>query len=323
MPSATEGTAFTGGGDRNTAMGWGAISGFAAAAGVFLGGVLSQAPGWRWVLLVNLPVCALIVAADLRLVAGERPRARGADLGVRGAILVTAGMLLLVYALVRAADVGWGSAHTLGEFAAAGLLPAAFAVNGRRRRNPLLPFSLLRIERLAAADATQLIAFAGFVSTFCFLNLYMQNVLSHTPIQAGSAYLPVTAGIVLMAGVSPQLISRIGGRPVIVAGALIAAAGMYYLARLPAHASSPTDLLPGLLAMSIGLGAVFVTATATAAAPAGVPEQQAGLADRRLAPRAARCRPRPARRRPDRPAPAAEPAPDTYGPPVPAVEPAE
>ncbi|QOV38254.1 MFS transporter [Streptomyces ferrugineus] len=270
-------TTFTEGRERAKALGvWGAVSGLAAATGVFLGGVLSEGPGWRWVLFVNIPVCAYVLVAAFRLIPGERRPARPATFDLPGAILVTGGMLLLVYALVRAPEVGWGNAHTIGELATAGILLAAFAFNERRARTPLFPFSILRIKGLAAADATQLIAFAGFISLFFFLTLYMQNVLGYSPIQAGSAYLPVTVGIGIAAGVSAQLIPRIGTRPVIVAGALVAAGGMYYLSRVPVDGSYLADLLPGLAVMSFGLGAIFTTVTA--AANAGVPANKAGLA---------------------------------------------
>jgi EmrB/QacA subfamily drug resistance transporter len=270
-------TTFNRGTDRSRALGvWGAVSGLAAAAGVFLGGVLSQGPGWRWVLFVNLPVCALILAGAARLLPPERRRARPASFDIPGAVLATAGMLLLVYALVRAPQQGWASARTVGELAAAGLVLAAFAVTELRRRGPLFPLSIFRIRGLAAADATQMIAFAGFVSVFFFLTLYMQNVLGYSPIRGGSAYLPVTAGIVVAAGISSRLFARTGTRPVIVAGALIAAAGIYYLSRIPAHGTYPASLLPGLVIMAIGLGAVLVAVTT--AASAGVPADQAGLA---------------------------------------------
>ena len=193
-----------------------------------------------------------------------------------GAVLITAAMLLLVYALVKAPDAGWGNRHTIGELGTAAALLAGFVVVERRTRNPLFPFAILRTKGLAAADATQLIAFAGFLSVFFFLTLYMQNVFGYSPIRSGSAYLPVTAGIILAAGISSQLIPRIGTRPIIAAGTLIAAAGMFSLSRLPAHGSYLTDLLPGLAVMSIGLGAVSVTVTT--AANAGVPADQAGLA---------------------------------------------
>jgi EmrB/QacA subfamily drug resistance transporter len=270
-------TTFTEGRDRTRALGlWGAISGVAAATGVFLGGVLSEGPGWRWVLFVNIPVCALIVAAAFRLVPVDPRRARSATFDIPGAVLVSAAMLLLIYALVKAPDEGWATRHTIGELGTAAVLFVAFVIVERRSRNPLFPFAIFRVKGLAAADATQLLAFAGFLSAFFFLTLYMQNVLGYTPIQSGSAYLPVTVGIVLGAGVSTQLMPRIGTRPIIVTGALVAAAGMYLLSRVPVHGSYVSDLLPGLAVMSIGLGAVFVTVTV--AANAGVPADKAGLA---------------------------------------------
>ena len=270
-------TTFSQGTDRSRALGaWGAVSGLAAAAGVFLGGVLSQGPGWRWVLFVNLPVCALILAGAARLLPAERHRARQAKFDVVGAVLGTAGMVLLVYALVRAPQQGWGSAHMIGELAIAGAVLAAFTLTELRRRDPLFPFSIFRTRGLAAADLTQMIAFAGFVSVFFFLTLYMQNVLDYTPIRGGAAYLPVTASIAIAAGISSKLSARTGTRPVIVAGSLIAAAGIYYLSRIPVHGSYPASLLPGLVIMAIGLGAVLVSVTT--AANADVAPDQAGLA---------------------------------------------
>jgi len=270
-------TSFNSGDDRNRALGvWGAISGLAAAAGVFLGGVLSQGPGWRWVLFVNLPVCALILAGAFRLVPGGRPAARPGGFDVPGAVLATGGMLLLVYALVRAPEQGWASARTIGELATAGVVLAAFTAMELRRRDPLFPFSIFRVRGLAAADATQMIAFAAFVSVFYFLTLYMQNVAGFSPIRSGSAYLPVTAGIVVAAGISSKLFARTGTRPVIVAGSLIAAAGVWYLSRIPVHGTYPENLLPGLVIMAIGIGAVLVSVTT--AANADVTEDKAGLA---------------------------------------------
>ena len=270
-------TSFHEGSDRNKALGaWGALAGLASAVGVFLGGVLSEGPGWRWVFFVNLPVCALILVATFRLISGERPRARLAHFDMPGAILVTAGMLLLVYALVRAPDIGWGRARTIGELAGAGALLAAFVVNERRQRNPLVPLSIFRIKGLAAANVTQVTALAGFYSMFFFITLYMQTVLGYSQIQAGSAYIPVTFGVAIASGVSSQLFARTGTRPIIVAGALLGAGGLYWLSRIPVHGSYLTDLLPGLMIMSFGLGAVFVGVTT--AGNAGVPPDKAGLA---------------------------------------------
>ena len=278
LPSAlsTLTTSFTGT-DRPKALGvWAAVAGLSSAAGVLLGGLLTQGPGWRWVMFVNPIACLLLLAPILRLIAPERRTARAADFDFPGAILITGGMLLLVFALVKAPDQGWGSARTTGELTGAAAILAIFAVNELRSRNPLLPLTIFRVRGLAAADATQLIAFAGFVSMFFFITLYMQNVLGYSPIKTGLAYLPLCAAIGIAAGGAGQLLTRTGTRPLIIAGAIITAGGVYWLSRIPVHGSFLTDLLPGMLVMSLGIGAMFV-AVATAA-NAGVPPGQAGLA---------------------------------------------
>ena len=270
-------TTFREGADRNTALGvWGAISGLAAAAGVFLGGVLAEGPGWRWVFYVNIPVCVLALGASFRLLSGERKRSARADFDTLGAFLATSGMLLLVYGLIKAPDVGWGKARTIALLAAAVAILAAFVLNERRTRNPLMSLSIFHVKGLAAADATWLLAMSGFFAMFFFLTLYMQEVLGLSSIQAGAAYLPVTACVALAAGVSSQLFARIGTRPVIVAGALLSAGGIYYLSKIPLHGSYVPDVLPGLVMMTLGFGAVFVGVTT--AANAGVPADKAGLA---------------------------------------------
>lgn len=270
-------TTFTNAVDRHKALGlWGAVSGLGAAVGVFFGGVLSEGPGWRWVLFVNLPVCALILASAFALISAERRRASLAGFDVPGAVLVTAGVLLLVYALIKAPNAGWTNHRTIGEIATAAVLLAGFVVNELRRQNPLTPFSIFRAKGLLAADATQLIGFAGFYSMFFFLTLYMQNILGFSPIRAGAAYLPVTVGIGVAATVAAKLFGRIGTKPVIVAGSALAAAAIYYLSRLPSNGDYVRDLLPGLVVMSVGLGGVFVGVTT--AANHGVAETEAGLA---------------------------------------------
>jgi EmrB/QacA subfamily drug resistance transporter len=270
-------TAFTEGGDRTKALGaWGATGGLASALGVFLGGVLSGGPGWRWVFFVNLPVCALDLFAAFRLIPGERRTAKLRNFDALGAILVTAGMLLLIYALVNAPNVGWGAGRTIAEFAGAAVLLTAFALNERRHPHPLFPFSILRINGLAAADITQVVAVAGSYAMFFFVTLYMQNVLGFSRIGAGAAYVPTALGVAVAAGICTQLMPRTGTRPIIVVGALLDAAGIFWLSRIPVHGSYLHDLLPGLVIMSLGFGAVFVAVTT--AAQAGVPEDKAGLA---------------------------------------------
>ena len=276
-------TSFREGKDRNTALGvWGAISGMAAAAGVFLGGVISQGPGWRWVFFVNPPICVVVAAGALVLLArdsGTRTRGTAFDskaFDSQGAALVTGGVLLLVYSLVRAPATGWGSAPTIVTLTGSAVLLAAFALNELRSPNPLIPFAVLRVKGLVAADLTQLIAFSGFFSMFFYATLYMQEILHYSPLRAGAAYLPITAGFAVAGATASQLVTRIGTRPVVVAGCLIAGAGIWWVSRVPLHGSYVSDLLPGFIVMSLGAGSVFVSVTA--AANAGVPSDKAGLA---------------------------------------------
>lgn len=202
-------TTFTSGPDRHKTLGaWGAMAGLGSAAGVFLGGVLSEGPGWRWVFFVNLPVCVGVLAATFRLVRAENGRASRANFAGVGAVLATAGMLLLVYALVEAPDIGWGDTRTIGELAGAAALVAAFTLNEHRHRNPLFPFSILRIKGLAAADITQVIAMAGFYAMFFFITLYMQSVLGYSQIEAGSAYLPATLGVGIASAIAAELFAH-------------------------------------------------------------------------------------------------------------------
>ena len=270
-------TSFNEGSDRLKALGaWGALAGLSSGVGVLLGGVLSGGPGWRWVFFVNPPISVLILLATFRLIANDRRRAKLAHFDTAGAILVTGAMLLAIYALVRAPEVGWNTTRTIAELGGVGVLLLMFLANERRHANPLVPLSIFRIKGLAAADATQIIAMAGFYSMFFFVTLYMQDVLHFSPTRAGLSYIPVTVGVAISAGVCSKLFARTGTRPIMVAGALLAAGGVYWLSRIPVHGSYVTDLLPGLLIMSIGLGAVFVGVQT--AANAGVPPDKAGLA---------------------------------------------
>jgi predicted MFS family arabinose efflux permease len=201
---------------------------------------------------------------------------RLANFDALGGFLVTGGMLLLVYALVKAPDVGWGATRTIAELSGSAVILVAFVVNELRARNPLVPLSILRVKGVAAADATQMVALAGFLPMFFFLTLYMQTVLHYSPIQTGTAYLPLTGGFIIAASISSQLFARIGTKPVVVLGAAIAAAGLYWLSRIPVDGSYLPDILPGLLIVSIGMGGVFTGLTT--AANAGVDQDKAGLA---------------------------------------------
>ncbi len=270
-------TSFPEGRDRIKAIGaWSATIPLASVFGVLLGGLLSQGPGWRWVFFVNVPVCAVVLAGAFRLLDGQQRRAQRTGFDAAGAVLSTAGVLILVYALVNAPTVGWAAARTIVEVAAAAALLTGFAVNEQRRRNPLVPFSIFTIKGLAAADATQVIAQAGFYAMFFFVTLYMQTVLHFSPIAAGAAYIPVTIGVGIASVVSTKMLPRTGTRPIMVAGTVLGAAGVYWLSRIPVHGSYLSDILPGLVVMALGLGVVFVGVQT--AANAGVPADKAGLA---------------------------------------------
>jgi MFS family permease len=270
-------TTFRSGRDRHTALGvWGAVSGLGGAAGVLFGGLLTEGPGWRWVLFVNVPLSAVAFVGAFALLKRERIRMHLPSFDALGALLVTGGMLLLVYALVKAPDVGWGTTRTIAELAGAVVILGSFIINELRVKNPLVPLSILRVRGVAIADLTQLVAVGGFVPMFFFLTLYMQTVLHYSPIQTGVAYLPLTGGFIISSGIASQLFAKVGTKPVIVVGALIAAAGLYWTSRIPVDGSYVADILPGMLVISLGGGGVFVGVTT--AANAGIDEAKAGLA---------------------------------------------
>ena len=270
-------TKFAEGKDRNAALGaWGGAGAIASALGVLLGGVLTEGPGWRWVMFVNPIACALLIVPIFRLIDGDHVRRRLVNFDALGAGLVTGGMLLLVFGLVRAPIEGWGSAQTIGALAGAAVILAAFVVNEHRQRAPLAPLSIFRINGLGFSNVTQLVAFAGFLALFFYVTLYMQNVLGYSAIKTGLAYLPLCGIAVVGAGVASQLLGRVGTRPVIVVGALIGSGGLYWLSRISVDGSYASDLLPGLLLVGLGIAGLFV-AVATAA-NAGVPGDKAGLA---------------------------------------------
>jgi EmrB/QacA subfamily drug resistance transporter len=271
-------TSFNTGTDRVKALGgWGAMGGMGGVLGVILGGVISSGPGWRWVLYINAPLCALVLIATYLLISGEAPRrSRLASFDVPGAILGTAGMALLIYALIKAPDNGWGSGWTIGELAGAAVVLAALVINELRHPNPVLPLSIFKVKGLAATDAAQVLGLAGFNSVFFFITLYMQEVLHFSALRGGAAYVPIAA-IVMMASIGGSgLVPRLGTRPLIIAGAIIATGGIYWVSRIPVHGHYWTDIFPPMMIMGLGLGLVFVGVQI--AGNAGVAPDKAGLA---------------------------------------------
>ena len=269
-------TTFATGADRNRALGiWGAVAGLSSAIGILAGGALVEGPGWRWVMFVNPIACALIVPAVLVVLPADQLVAKTRRFDLAGSTLVTAGMLLLVFALVRAPTQGWSATATWLELAGAGALLVAFLVTERFVRDPILPLSTFRIPGLLAANVTGLVGFAGMLAMFFFLTLYMQTVLGYSPLAAGAAYLPLTFGIGVSAGIGAKLMTKIGSRAVICGGALMASGGLLLLAQVSVRGSYLADILPGLMVFALGVGPVFVGVTA--AANTGATAGQAGI----------------------------------------------
>jgi EmrB/QacA subfamily drug resistance transporter len=276
-------TSFNTGSDRVKALGaWGAMGGLGGIIGVFLGGVISSGPGWRWVLYLNAPLCAVAIVAAYLLLSGKTPsgqaprRSGRSSFDTLGALLCTGAMLLLIYALVKAPVDGWGSGATIGELAGAAVLLAALIINELRHPNPVLPLSIFKIKGLGATDLANVLGLAGFYSVFFFITLYMQEVLHFSALRAGVAYVPVGAIVAVSSIGGSGLIPRLGTRPLIVAGAVIATGGMYWVSRIPVHGSYWTDVFPAMMIMGLGLGLVFVGVQV--AGNAGVPPDKAGLA---------------------------------------------
>jgi predicted MFS family arabinose efflux permease len=264
--------------DRNKAIGaWGGMAGMAGASGAFFGGVLTSEVSWRWVFFVNLPIVAVILVAAFRLLEAERPETpRVREFDSVGAGLITGGMLLLVYVLIKAPTVGWGSARTIWELVGAGVLIVLFLVNEQRHRNPLVPLSMFKIKGLWEADVTQVLAWSAFYTMFFVITLYMQDVLGYSAIKTGMCYLPLTVAIGIGAGVATKGIPTVGTRPLISAGASMGAAGVFLLSRVTVHGGYAPDVLPGMMIMGAGLGLTMVGVTH--AANGGVPANKAGLA---------------------------------------------
>jgi EmrB/QacA subfamily drug resistance transporter len=270
-------TTFRDGEQRTKALGvWSAIAAGGAAAGLLLGGILTQIASWRWVFFVNVPVGIATVALAARYVAESRVDVEHRSYDVAGAFTVTSGLVVLVYAIVKAQAYGWGSTHTLGLGAVAIALLVAFVAIENRSKAPLMRLSIFRIRTLSVADTTLLLVASGMFGMFFFASLYVQEILGYSPIQAGLAFLPVSLGIVVGAGVAQQLIKRLGVRRVAIAGISLATLGMLVLTQLPVHGSYVSNLLVGLLPMSIGMGLTFVPITLLGTS--GVTEDDSGLA---------------------------------------------
>ena len=268
---------FTEGADRARAMSvWAAIAVGGGAVGLLLGGVLTDTLSWPWIFFVNVPVGIVVfIASRVRVPESKDPRGHK-TYDLAGAVTVTAGLLLLVYTIVKAQEKGWGSLHTLGFGGLAFALLGVFLLIERRSPEPLVPLGVFRVRTIRAANVAMFLVAAGLFAMFYFNSLYMQRVLGYSPLQAGLGSLPFTVGIMIGAGLAQGLVQRLGARETPLLGVVIGVVGMLLFLRLQPDGSYVTDLLPAIIVVSVGMGLTFVPVTLIATS--GVGAEEAGLA---------------------------------------------
>jgi EmrB/QacA subfamily drug resistance transporter len=270
-------TTFAEGSERNRALGiWGAASGSGAAAGVLLGGVLTSYLSWSWVFFINLPVGIAIIASAPYVLRESRGSQDHRHFDVAGATSVTAGLMLLVYGMTRATQVGWGSAETISLLAVSAALIAAFLVIESRSPAPLLPLRIFRNRSLSAANAVVMLVGGITFGEFFLLTLYMQQVLGYSAIETGVGFAAFAFSVVVFSNVAQRLVTRLGVRVVMVTGLLLAAISLLQLTQVPAHGHYFWDLFPAYVVGGIGLALSFVPAFI--AGLTGVQRADAGVA---------------------------------------------
>jgi EmrB/QacA subfamily drug resistance transporter len=268
---------FTEGAERAKAMSvWAAIAVGGGAVGLVLGGILVEALSWPWIFFVNVPVGIAVFAAALRYVPESRDEHAYKSFDLAGAVTVTSGLIALVYGIVKAQEKGWTSLHTGGFFTLAIVLLGAFLVIESRSAEPLVRLSVFRVRTIRAANVVMFLVAAGLFAMFFFNTLYLQRVLGYSPLQAGLAFLPFTAGIIIGAGLSQQFVPKLGAREVPLIGMTLAVVGLLLFVRLEPGGSYVLDFLPGVILASIGMGLTFVPITLIATS--GIPTDDAGLA---------------------------------------------
>ncbi len=269
-------TTFTEGRERNIALGvWGAVGGFGGAAGVLLGGILTDGLSWEWIFFVNIPVGVVaLVLTPLLLTESRDATVKSFD--VPGAVLVTGGLSLFVYAITQAGQDGWLAGKTVASFAGALVLLVGFVAWERRHPEPLMRFGILQTRTVSGANVSGFILGTALFSMFLMLTLYMQQVLGYSALEAGVAYLAVALSAIVWSAVAAQLVTRVGVKPVLVTGMAFLTAGLVYFTQVSVGGSYLGDLLPGFLLIGIGIGFSFVPISI--AALAGVKASEAGLA---------------------------------------------
>jgi EmrB/QacA subfamily drug resistance transporter len=270
-------TTFTEQRERNLALGiYGAASGSGAAAGVLLGGVLTSYLSWSWIFFINVPVGVAAIALAPVLLRESRAELQHRHFDVAGAVSITAGLMLLVYAMTRATTDGWGAGTTIALLLGAAALVLAFVGIELRSASPLLPLRLFRLRTLAAANLTMAIVGAVAFSEFFLLTLYLQDVLHYSAVQGGVAFTAFALTVVVVSNVAQVVVGKVGVRPTLTAGLLLSAISVALLARLPVHGRYFWDLFPAFVIGGAGMGLSFVPVTI--ASLTGVERSDAGVA---------------------------------------------
>jgi len=270
-------TNFKEGKERNVALSiWGAIAAGGAAFGVLLGGFLTEYLSWRWNFFVNVPVGIIVIAATWYYIHESTADLDHKQLDLPGAVLATVGLILLVFGLTKAPTYGWSNAKTIELIGTSLVLLIAFIINEQHSKHPLVPLRIFRVKNIGAANLTQLPITASLYSMFFFITLYVQTVLGYSPVRSGLGFLPITFVVGIVAVFMSKVIAKVGYKVPLIIAPILMGIGLFYLAHVKVGGSYFGDVFPGLIIMSVGLGAVFVALTV--AATTGVQHKESGLA---------------------------------------------
>ncbi|MCF3131250.1 MFS transporter [Streptomyces olivochromogenes] len=266
---------FREGPERNKALGlWGSLSGIASIVGVILGGVLADGPGWEWIFWINVPIGLGAALLAPRILPESKAEQRG-QFDTFGAATLTGGLLLLIFTLGEATNVGWGTFRTIGSLAGVVVLLAAFLVIESRVKSPMMPLRFFRLQTMRIANLSAVLVFGTFSALFFFASLFMQDVYDYSPLKAGFAYVPLAVSVAVGAGIASGMVTKMAARPVVMMGLALTVGGLLLMVHAPEGGSYAADLLAPFILLGLGCGMVFVTLQI--AAFVGVSPEEAGV----------------------------------------------